>query len=114
MKVWVLFTLQLLFSQHCTEPQRSGELIADGSGSILSLERVLDSGKIARCKKGRERYFRRRERMMARWCFSRMKAKEIDREAGWKKIIGATAFLLGIVHLLYFCHPLCNHDENML
>ena len=43
-----------------------------------------------------------------------MKAKEIDREAGWKKIIGATAFLLGIVHLLYFCHPLCNHDENML
>ena len=113
MKVWVLFTLQLLLSDYCAESKRNGELIADGSGQMSSWERVLDSGKIRRCKKIRERYLRRRERM-AGWCFSKMKAKEIDNEARWKKITGATAFLLGIVHLVYFCHPLCNHDENLL
>ena len=130
MKLLVLFTLQLLFSQYCTEYQgREGlivdgsghissvesvpgsgniaRLIPNGSGDISSVERHLDSGNFARYKKGRMRHFRRIEKMV-KWCTSKTKAKEIDNAVGWKKIIGASVFVLvlvvvvGLVHVLYF------------
>ena len=78
----------------------SARLIPNGSGDISSVERHLDSGNFARYKKGRMRHFRRIEKMV--------KAKEIDTVVGWKKIIGATVFVLvlvvvvGLVHVLYF------------
>ena len=121
MKVWVLFTLQLLFSHYCTESSQGGEgLIVAGSGQISSVESVAgsaghissverhpDSGNFARYKSGRKRHFRRIEKMVM-WCTSKTKAKEIDTVVGWKKIIGATVFVLvlvvvvGLVHVLYF------------
>ena len=39
---------------------------------------------------------------------------EIVDEIEWKKIIGATVLVLGLIHLLYFWHPVCNRDERML
>ena len=112
MKVVVLFSL-LLFS-HYTESQRQDEEpVDDGSGLVTSVERLLSSGNIATYKKDRRRYLRRRQRMV-KWCASRKKAKEIDCEVEWKKIIGATVIVLGLVHILYFWHPVCNQDERML
>ena len=99
MKVLLLFTL-LIFSHYCSESQRSKELVTDGPSS--SLETLLRSGNIARHQNGRRRRFMRRQ-MVVRWCSSRMKAKKIDNEMEWKKIIGATVFVLVVVHFLYFC-----------
>ena len=113
MKVLVLFTLLLLFS-HFTESQgREEEQIYDGSGHVTNVERLLSSGKVAKHNKGRRRYLRRRQRMV-KWCASSKKAKEIDCDVEWKKIIGATVLVLGLVHILYFWHPVCNQDERML
>ena len=92
MKVLLLFTL-LIFSHYCSESQRSKELVADGPSS--SFERLLRSGNIAR-QDGRRRRF------MVRWCSSRMKAKKIDNEMEWKKIIGATVFVLIVINSLIF------------
>ena len=58
-------------------------------------------------KKERKRFLRRRKQRLVKWCESRMRAKEIDSEVDWKKIIGATVLVLGLVHVLYFCHPVC-------
>ena len=107
----VLFALQLLLSHYCTQSQRSKELISDGSGHISNVERHLGSGNVATYKKGRKRYLLRRKRM-DKWCASQMKAMDIDIKVEWKKIIGATVFVLGFVHLLYFY--LCNLNERML
>ena len=107
-----MFILLLLFS-HYTESQRKEEgAIFDGSEHVTNVERLLSSGNIATHNIGRRRYLRRRQRMV-KWCSSRKKAKEIDCEVEWKKIIGVTVFVLGLVHLLYFWHPVCNRDERM-
>ena len=112
MKVLVLFTL-LLFSHYTESQRREEEPISDGSGHVTNVEMLSSSGNIATYKKDRRRYLRRRQRMV-KWCSSRKKAKEIDCEVEWKKIIGVTVFVLGLVHLLYFWHPVCNRDERML
>ena len=39
-----------------------------------------------------------------RWCAAKMKAKEID-EVDWKKIIVDTVFVIGILLIVYCCHP---------
>ena len=106
--------LSLLLFGHYTESQRREEkAFSDGTGHVKNEERLLSSGNIATHNVGRRRYLRRRQRMV-KWCSSRKKAKEIDCEVEWKKIIGATVLVLGLVHILYFWHPACNQDETML
>ena len=112
MKVLVLFTLLLLFSHFTESQRREEEQIYDGSGHVTNVERLLSSVKVAMHNKGRRRYLRRRQRMV-KWCASREKAKEIDCEVEWKKIICVTVFVLGLVHLLFFWHPVCNQDERI-
>ena len=110
MKVSLLVIL-LIFSHCCSKSERSKELIADGPRHFSSLERLSRSGKVATHQTCRTRRFRRRRRML-RWCSSRMKAKKIDSEMELKKIIGATVFVLVVVHSLYFCHPVCHRGEE--
>ena len=106
----VLLTLPLL-SHYCSESQRSEVAIYDGSGHIpISVEQLSGNG--AMDKKARKRCFRRRKQRLVKWCESRMKAKEIDSEVEWKKIIGATVFVLGLVHVLFFCHPVCHRIKE--
>ena len=101
----VLFSL-LLLSLYCSESQKREKAISDGSGHITTS--VSCSGKMDD-KTLRRRCFRRRR--MVKWCDSRMKAKEIDDEASWNKIVAATVFVLGLVHFLYFFHPVCYRDR---
>ena len=127
----ILFNLILLiflFLSHCcTESQRTKVSISKGPGQIpASVEQLSgnaaktdgssgqipatverQSGKAAMDKKARKRFLRRRKQRLVKWCESRMRAKEIDSEVDWKKIIGATVLVLGLVHVLYFCHPVC-------
>ena len=100
----VLFTL-LLFSHNCAESERREMTISDGSGHITSVEHLSRSGNAATYKKGRMRCLRRRRQRLVKSCDSRMKAKEIDSEVEWKKIIGAAVVVIGLVHGVYFCHP---------
>ena len=128
-----LFTLQLLLSQS----QRKEVVISDGSGHITTsverlsgdeamiktddgssghvttnVERLLRSGNAAIDKTESKRRLRRRRQRLVKWCDSRMKAKEIDNDIEWKKIIGATVLVLGLVHFLYFYHTVCNRMEE--
>ena len=101
MNILVLFLL-LLFSQF-SDSQRKEEMVTDGSGHVMIVERVPRSQDAATYNnKNRKRYLRRRERML-KWCSSRVKAKTIDNKVEWEKIVGVTVVLLGIVHVVYFC-----------
>ena len=114
------FKVLLLFSiiAHLllTESQRQGTtVISDESEEEHpgpSMETATKSKRIPRASgQGRCRLLRRRQRCV-KWCTARMKAKEIDR-VDWKKMFAGTAFIIGLVHIVYFCHPVCHPDREL-
>ena len=96
----VLFSL-LLLSLYCSESQKREKAIFDGSGHITTS--VSCSGKMDD-KTLRRRCFRRRR--MVKWCDSRMKAKEIDDEAGLNNIVASSVFVLCLIFVLEFVRKL--------
>ena len=110
-KVLLLFLIiALLF---LTESQRQATaVISDESEQQLgpSRETATRSIRIPRGK-GRCRLLRRRQRCV-KWCTARMKAKEIDK-VDWKKMFAGTVFIIGLVHIVYFCHPICHQDRGL-
>ena len=40
-----------------------------------------------------------------------MRAKEIDK-VDLKKMFAGTVFIIGLVHIVYFCHPVCHSDKE--
>ena len=77
-----------------------------------SMETVTRSKRTPRAReRGRCRLLRRRKRCV-KWCTAREKAKEIDR-VDWKKMLAGTVVIVGLVHIVYFCHPVCHTDKEL-
>ena len=111
--VFLLFLIiALLF---LTESQRQATaVISDESEQQLgpSMETATSSKRTPRARgRGRCRLLRRRQRC-DKWCTARMKAKEIDK-VDWKKMFAGTVFIIGLVHIVYFCHPVCHPDREL-
>ena len=111
----VLLLFSIIASLFLTESQRQATaVISDESEQQLelSMETATRSKRTPRARgRGRCRLLRRRQRCV-KWCTARMKAKEIDR-VDWKKMFAATVFIIGLVHIVYFCHPVCHPDREL-
>ena len=112
-KVLLLFSIIALLS--LTESQRQKTaVISDESEQQLgpSVEIFIRSKRSPRARgKGRCRLLRRRQRCV-KWCTARMKAKEIDK-VDWKKMFAGTVFIIGLAHIVYFCHPVCHPEREL-
>ena len=109
----VLLLFLIIAPLFLTESQRQATaVISDESEQQLgpSRETATRSKKTPRGK-GRCRLLRRRQRCV-KWCTARMKAKEIDK-VDWKKMFAGTVFIIGLVHIVYFCHPVCHPDREL-
>ena len=69
-----------------------------------NVETLISSKRIPTTRINRRWRTLRRRRKSLRWCAARMKATKIDR-VDWKKIIVGTVFVIGIVLIVYCCHP---------
>ena len=110
----VLLLFSIIAPLFLTESQRQATaVISDESEQQLgpSVEIPTRSKGTPRARgRGRCRLLRRRQRCV-KWCTARMKAKEIDK-VDWKKMFAGTVVIIGLVHIVYFCHPVCHSDKE--
>ena len=104
----LLVVLIIIILPFLTECESNGMLVSDDAEQEQSMKTITNSRTTptVRGRGERVRMWRGRRRCV-KWCTARIKAKEID-EVDWKKVIACTVFIIGVVHIVYFCHPVCH------
>ena len=106
-KLRALLAVLIIILPFLTECESNRMLVSDDAEQEQSMKPLTNSRTIPtmRVRGGRVRMWRGRRRCV-KWCTARIKAKEID-EVDWKRVIACTVFIIGVVHIVYFCHPVC-------
>ena len=106
-KLRALLAVLIVVLPFLTECESNRMLVSDDTEQEQSMKTLTNSRTVptVRGRGGRVRTCRRRRRCV-KWCTASIKAKEID-EVDWKKVIACTVFVIGVVHIFYFCHPVC-------
>ena len=107
-KLRALLVVLIIDLQFLTECESNGISVSDDAEQEQSMKTLTNSRTLptVRGRGGRVRMWRRR-RKCVKWCTARIKAKEIV-EVDWKKVLAFTVFIIGVVHIVYFCHPVCH------
>ena len=101
--VLIIIILPFLIECESNGMSRSNDAEPEQSMKTLTNSRTIP---IVRGRGGKVRMWRGKQRCV-KWCAARIKAKEID-EVDWKKVIACTVLMVGVVHIVYFCHPVCH------
>ena len=106
-KLRALLAVLIVVLPFLTECESNRMLVSDDAEQEQSMKTLTNSRTLPTVRgRGRRGRMWRRRRRCVKWCSARTKAKEID-EVDWKKVIASTVFVIGVVHVFYFCHPVC-------
>ena len=107
-KLRALLAVLIVVLPFLTECESNRMLVSDDAEQEQSMKTLTNPRTIPTVRgRGRRGRMWRRRRRCVKWCTASIKAKEID-EVDWKKVLAFTVFIIGVVHIVYFCHPLCH------